>query len=225
MVVDWERVAEMTGKSFLFILEFFAKISAILISGVVLAAQGSFGAKLGAGYSSLSVSLRKLFQAPSEISEAVASISQYINMPADAQSIEAAHNVLVWLNSSVLYMDAVANNLSSQFFVTVFAALIAFLSVYMVSVILRFYRQKGEGSWLNKLEKNLGQKIFETPAEKMKRLKAEKKKVAAMQSAQKEEKPAQPVKGGESAPRSFKAAQSDNEFLQDYIRLAQNGGG
>jgi hypothetical protein len=28
-----------------------------------------------------------------------------------------------------------------------------------------------------------------------------------------------------SAPRSFRAAQNDNKFLQDYIRLAQNGGG
>jgi hypothetical protein len=225
MVIDWERVAEMTGKSFLFILEFFSKVSAILIAGVVLAAQGSFGAKLGTGFSSLSVSLRKLFQAPSEISGAATSISQYNSMPADVQSIEAAHGVLVWLNSSVQYIDAVSQNLSSQFFVTVTAAMIAYISVYLVSVVLRFYRQKGEGSWLNKLERDLGQRIFETPAEKMKRLHAEKRKAAVVQSVQMEGKQTEQPQKHESAPRSFRAAQSDNKFLQDYIRLAQNGGG
>jgi hypothetical protein len=221
MVIDWERLAVISGKGFLLILEYFVKLSALVVTAVVLSAGGTFGVKLGNGFSSLSAGLRNVFGTPSDISGLFSQLRQY---NADAGSFiwepggyEAMNSIFGYLNGAVLYLDAVANNFSNQPFATFFAAVTAFVSLYVTARLLRFYRQQGQGSRLVLLEQKLGERIFRKPVELQKRP-VPKTTTQTVEAAEKEQ---------QVRPRSGKptfSSGSENQYLQDYIRLAQNGG-
>lgn len=223
MVIDWERLAVISGKGFLLILEYFVKLSALVVTAVVLSAGGTFGVKLGTGFSSLSAGLRYVFGTPSDLSSLFAQIRQY---NADAASFiwepggyEAMNSIFGYLNVVVLYLDAVANNLSTQPFATFFASVTAFVALYFTARLLRFYRQNGQGSRLVNLEQKLGERIFRKPVEFQKQP-VPKTAIQNVEAAEKE----QPVRRRNGGKPAFTSG-TENQYLQDYIRLAQNGGG
>ena len=165
MVVDWERLAKAAGRFSLLLLEYGIKLSAIAITAVALAAQGSFLTKLGTGFGSISTALRNLFTAPVEIYEAANLIHQYNTLSAsvfnEQYGVDAINGVLAYLNGGIVYLQTVYQNFANHPFSTFFAAFIAFSSLYLISLVLRFARQRGQGSYLNRLERKLGSHVFE----------------------------------------------------------------
>jgi len=209
MVVDWEQVAYVSVKAFLFILEYCVKLTAVVVTAIVMAANGTFGDKLAIGFGSISSGLRNVFSAPGEIYGAAKLVSEYNSLPLsaiqDMQGFEAAHSVMIYLNGGVSYIASVVQNFSAQPFATFFAAVIAFTSIYIISIILRFTRQRGQGSWINKLERDLAERIFdpETPV-KQEPVKKPEPKVQKKKS------------------RPFGSATETNTHLQNYLRNAHN---
>lgn len=165
MVVDWERLAKAAGRFSLLLLEYCIKLTAIAVTAVALAAQGSFLTKLGTGFGSISIALRNLFTAPAEIYKAANLIHQYNTMSAAAFNeqfgADAINGVLAYFNGGIVYLQAVYQNFANQPLSTFFAAFIAFSSLYLISLVLRFSRQRGQGSYLNRLERKLGRHVFE----------------------------------------------------------------
>lgn len=213
MAVEWENVIKSGGKLFLLFLEYCVKVTAVVVTAVTLSARGAFGEKLGTGFSSLSPSLRKLFDSPSEISGAASMIHEYHTLSAAAfneqYGTEAISGVLAYLNGGIVYLQTVAQNFASQPFSTFFAALVAFGSLYLLSFILRFARQKGQGSYLTRLERKLAARIFDefkTPASPVKKHSSETDPVLKKQSKE-----------------PIASPQRTNEYLQDYMRSAKSG--
>ncbi len=165
MVIDWERIAKAAGRFSLLLLEYCIKLSAIAVTAIALAAQGSFLTKLGTGFGSISPALKQIFTAPAEIYEAANLIHKYNTLPAAAfneqYGADAINGALAYLNGGIVYLQTVYQNFANQPFTTFFAALIAFGTLYSISLILRFARQKGQGSYLNRLERKLGEHVFE----------------------------------------------------------------
>jgi hypothetical protein len=245
MVVDWERLAVASGKLFLLILEYCIKLSAVVVTAVVMAAQGTFGVKLATGFSSISPALRKLFNAPSEISNTARLIHEFNSLPAavfnEVYGHDAIAGLMAYLGGGVAYIQTVSANFASQPFATFFAATIAFFSLYLTSWVLRFYRQKGEGSWLNKMERKFSDYIFKKPElspkpeiakktepkrgfDSNKNFKATKKfgeNEIAESGNRSEHKKVRQIKSIDSQGMS----QSNNKHLENFIRLAQKGGG
>ena len=214
MAIDWEDILKSGGKLFLLVLEYSVKLTAVVVAAVTLSARGTFGEKLGAGFSSLSPSLRKLFDAPSEISGAASVIHEYHTLPASAfheqYGADAINGVLAYLNGGIVYLQTVTQNFANQPFSTFFAALVAFGGLYLLSFILRFARQKGQGSYLTRLERRLASRIFDefkAPPRPAKNHVSETEPGLKKQSKQ-----------------QIASPQKSNEYLQDYMRSAKNGG-
>lgn len=227
MVVDWERLAELSGKLFILFLEYCIKLSAVLVTGVVLAAEGTFWVKLGTGFSSVSSSLRKLFGVPSELGSAYNLVYDYNSLSANMfymqHGNDAIESFMAYLNGGVAYLQTVNYNFGSQPFATFFAAVFAFFTLYLTSQVLRFYRQKGEGSYFNKMERKLGEYIFKTPEEL---LKPELRKKPEPKKNSEPERSSEEAQSGKSKTvRKFGMNQTNNEYLEDYIRQTQNGDG
>lgn len=208
MVVDWEKAAYVTLKAFLFVLEYCVKLTAVVVTAIVMAAKGTFGDKLATGFSSVSSGLRNVFSAPGEIYGAAKLVSEYNSLSQSAiqemHGFEAAHGVMTYLNGGVSYLASVGQNFSSQPFATFFAAVIAFASIYLISIILRFTRQRGQGTWLNKLERELAERIFD-PETPVKREPVKKPEPKVQKKKQ----------------RPFGTATETNTHLQEYLKSAQ----
>lgn len=244
MVINWERIGRIAGKSFLFFLEYCIKLSAFVVTAVVLSAKGSFGTKLGTGFSSISPSLRSLFEAPGEIVGAAATIHDYNTMTEAAFNVQyganAIHNVLAYLDGGIVYVNTVMSNFGSQPFATFFAAIISFWSLYMISLVLRFARQKGQGSYFNKLERKLSDRIYETSRRLTKPVPEVKPETNGSSINSKTgvsvgthtngstgtstgNKRNVGSGMGKRSAKSFKKAQQTNKYLQDYMKSVQNG--
>lgn len=231
MVIDWERVAVLTGKGVLLVLEYMIKLSAFVVTAIVLSANGTFGGKLGAGFSSLSSGLRNVFGVPGDLATLLSELRAY---RADAASFiwepggyEALNSILSYLNGSIVYLDAVGANFSNQPFSTFFAAVIGFVSLYATARLLRFYRQKGQGSRIVNLEQKLGERVFRKPAEFQKPpapISAATHAAATPSGVEEKSVPGQESASGARRVKPAFSSDSENKFLQDYIRLAQNGG-
>jgi hypothetical protein len=223
MVVDWERLAMISGKVFLLFLEYCIKLSAVVVTAVVMAAQGTLGVKLSTGFTSISKSLRVMFEAPSGIKSAYQLIYEYNTLPAgvfvEQNGTESVAGLMAYLNGAVIYFQSVFYNFAYQPYATFFAALIAFFTLYITSRVVRFYRQKGEGSFFTRMERKLGEYIFKTPKELLKPELRRKAEPANEESSASEEP------GRNRNIRKFGTGGSNNKFLEDYIRHAQNGDG
>lgn len=243
MVVDWERVAKVSGKIFLLFLEYCVKISAFAVTAVVLITDGSFGAKLGTGFASISSALRTAFSAPGKIVDTAYTIHDYHHMTEAAfnsrYGADAIDGILAFFNGGITYLQDVSQSFAQQPFATFFASLIAFGSLYFISLVLRFARQKGQGSYLNRLERRLGERIFNDDSKP--KIKPQKPKAAKVKKKKKSKlgskfrtKP-QPVStNGTSSPKrssngnkkskSFGSngnADKVNKHLQNYLNQAQ----
>lgn len=220
MVINWERIGKIAGKFFLVFLEYCIKLSAFVVTAVVLATNGSFGTKLGTGFSSISPSLRTLFESPGEISEAAAVIHEYNTLgPAvfnEQYGVEAINSVMAYLDGGIVYLQTVMSNFGSQPFATFFAAILSFWSLYLISLVLRFARQKGQGSYFNKLERKLSDRIFETS----RRLTQPRPEVKPETRTETETRKS--PSNSNSSPFK-KSSSKTNKYLQDYMKSVQNG--
>lgn len=162
--MDWERAGRITGRFFLLFLEYCFKISALIVASITLAAKGSFGTKLAAGFTSLSPALRRIVEAPGKISETATIINDYNTLSAAVFSEryggQAIDSVLIFLNEGILYFQAIYQNMVQQPLVTLIAAGIAFITLYLLGRILRFARQKGRGSYIHRIERKIGDRVF-----------------------------------------------------------------
>ena len=240
MVINWERIGKIAGKFFFLFLEYCIKLSAFVVTAVVLAADGAFGTKLGTGFSSISASLRTLFEAPAEIAGAATVIHKYNSLGVDAfneqYGTEAIQSVLAYLDGGIIYVNTVMSNFGSQPFATFFAAVISFWSLYMLSLVLRFARQKGQGSYFNKLERKLSDRIYETSRRLTKPPKSEAQTVNGANingstngntntyaNTNTGSNFSSKSKARKRTPKSFKDAEKTNKYLQDYMKSVQNG--
>lgn len=241
MVINWERIGRIAGKSFFLFLEYCIKLSAFVVTAVVLAADGTFGVKLGTGFSSISQSLRSLFEAPGEIAGAATVIHDYNMLGAAAfneqYGADAINGALAYLDGGIIYWNTVMSNFGSQPFATFFAAIISFWSLYMISLILRFARQKGQGSYFNKLERKLSDRIYETsrrltrpvPESKPQMNGSTGSKTGASDGTYTNGSTSLGSNGnlgsgaGKRSAKPFQKAQQNNKYLQDYLKSVQNG--
>jgi hypothetical protein len=212
LVIDWERIAKAAGRFSLLLLEYSIKLSAIAVTAVALAAQGSFLTKLGTGFGSISIALRNIFTAPAEIYEAANLIHKYNTMSAAAFNeqfgADAINGVLAYLNVGIVYLQTVYQNFANQPFSTFFAAFIAFFILYLISLVLRFARQKGQGSFLNRLERKLSGHVFDTYDLQGNRV------------TEKNLKPKHTSQG--KGFRQFGNSQKPNEYLKNYSRTTRD---
>ena len=161
---DYVTVSKKLGIFGLWLLEKSFKLVAIVAAGVVLSANGTFAEKLKTGFSSLSGALRKLFEFPAEMDRMGTIIHDYNHLTAaqfNTQYGSEALDSLLWnLNAGIDYLILVYQNLTNQPISTLVACALAFGTFWILSRVLRFYRQKGRGTWLVRLERRLGEKIF-----------------------------------------------------------------
>lgn len=161
---DYVTVSKKLGIFGLWLLEKSFKLVAIVAAGVVLSANGPFAEKLKTGFSSLSGVLRKLFEFPAEMDRMGTIIYDYNHLTVaqfNSQYGSEAIDSLLWnLNAGIDYLILVYQNLTNQPISTLVACALAFGTFWILSRVLRFYRQKGRGTWLVRLERRLGEKIF-----------------------------------------------------------------
>lgn len=159
-----QKSGRIVSTSLLFILEYGFKFLAGVGAAIVLAADGSFFGKLGAGLGSLFPALRQLLKVPENFRYIGTVIEDYNTMTAASFNQQyggqAINHVLQELNEGVDYFQAVYQNLTTQPVATIFATVIAFSVLYLLGRASRFVRQKGQGSYIDRVERRLGDRVF-----------------------------------------------------------------
>ncbi len=161
--MDWERIGIAAGRFFLRLIEYCFKACALLAAGIVMVAPGGFSQKIGAGFSNLSGVLRQLAELPSEIRSMAVLIKDYNTLPPSTFNemyTAGIEPVMAYLNNINIYFELLGQSLSSRPLATLGAALVLFASFYLLAWVIRFYRQKGQGSWKTQMEREFGDKIF-----------------------------------------------------------------
>lgn len=161
------RLLTLAAKPFLFLLEYVFKFTAGVVGLIVLGAGGSFFSKLGTGLGSIAGVLRQIVEWLAQLAYVSTVIRDYNTLTASEFNQryggQAMNRVMESLNEAVAYGQAVYQNLTQEPFSTVIATLIAFLLFYILGRACRFYRQMGQGSFLAKKERKLGQHVFDHP--------------------------------------------------------------
>jgi hypothetical protein len=159
------RFLTLAAKPFLFLLEYLFKLSAGVIAMIVMGAEGSFFGKLSTGFGSITGILRRVAEWPERLSYLGTVIQDYNTLTAatfnERYGGQAVNRVMESLNEGVAYGQAVYQNFALQPFATIIATLIAFLIFYVIGRMCRFFRQKGQGSFLVKKERELGKQFFD----------------------------------------------------------------
>lgn len=158
------RFLPFVVKPFLFVLEYLFKLSAGIVTVIVLGSQGSFIVKLGTGFGSLIYVYEQLLEWPGKLTYLGSVIHDYNTLTASAFNQryggQALNRTMESLNEGVLYVQSVYQNLAEQPFATVIATFIAFAVLYFFARTFRFIRQRGEGSYLVRKERELGKQVF-----------------------------------------------------------------
>lgn len=159
------RLRRAASGTVLFILEYLFKFTAGVLALIVLAAEGSFWGKLGAGFGSLAGITRRIAGWPDQIAYLARVVSDYTSVTAAEFNRQyggdAVNRVMDTLNEAVTYGQAVYHNLAVQPAATVGATLLAFLAFYLMARSCRFVRQRGRGSYIVRKERELGRRVFE----------------------------------------------------------------
>lgn len=131
---------------------------------MVLAAPGSFFSKIAAGFGSVIVALQKLTNWPEQIRYFSTLVEDYNSMTAakfhQTYGGDAINRFMESLNESVSYLQLVYQNITHQPIATLLATLIAFGTFYLGARLVRFVRQRGQGSYLTRKEREIGQRVF-----------------------------------------------------------------
>lgn len=159
----------MISNVFLFFLEYFFKLSSGVVSLIVIGASGSFSSKLGTGFASLLPTLMHVTEFPQKFSNTMDVINDYNTLTAASFNQryggQALNQVMISMNDGVAYFQGVYQNLSQQPVATILAVTVAFSSLYLIGRGLCFIRQKGQGSYITRLERKLGYRLFKTPGD------------------------------------------------------------
>jgi hypothetical protein len=162
--MKWERIGKISYQFVLILIEWGFKLCAIVAAGMALSSKGSFGTKLSAGFGSLSYGLRQLVEAPAEFNEISWAARKYREIGhaefQESYGMAPIDQLVSSLNSFFVFVYQISSNLSQSPFVSIIAAVLVFISFYFLSRIIRFTRQKGQGSLLYRFEQRLGDQIF-----------------------------------------------------------------
>ncbi|MDX1639097.1 MAG: hypothetical protein R3281_14095 [Balneolaceae bacterium] len=162
--MDWEDIGRGAGKFFLAALEYCFKICAFVAAAIAINTQGVLTDKISNSFTALPLSLRRLLELPGELMEMGTIIhdyhSQTIAAFTKAYGVGATNNVLQTLNGAVEYVIGVYNNVTQSPLSTMVAMLVVFSTFYLLARVLRFARQRGEGSYLTRLERKLAAKVY-----------------------------------------------------------------
>jgi len=157
----------LVAKTVLFLLEYLFKLAAGIIAMIVLGAGGSFFGKVGTGFGSIGSVLHQIAEWPDRLTYIGTVIQDYNTLTAatfnERYGGNALNRVMELLNEGVAYGQAVYENITRQPVATIVATLLVFLLLYITGRACRFYRQKGQGSFLTKKERELGQRVFDQP--------------------------------------------------------------
>jgi len=161
------RLLSLASKPILFLLEYLFKFAAGVISMIVLGAGGSFFSKISTGFGSIGKVLQQIAEWPDRLTYFSTLIQDYNTLTASTFNQryggDAINRVMELLNEAVAYGQAVYQNITQQPVATIVATLLVFLLLYIIGRACRFYRQKGQGSFLVKKERQLGKRVFDQP--------------------------------------------------------------
>ncbi len=148
----------------LIIVEFCLKLAAPLAAFITMAASGDFISKIITGFQSLPTAIREIIWWLENISEIGRIIEDYNTLTAatfnQKYGAGAVNSVMNYLNEGVAYLQQVYQNLIEQPIFTLLAALLIFLIFYLVARLVRFVRQRGQGSIIDKFERKTGDRVF-----------------------------------------------------------------
>lgn len=158
------RLLKLINHSILLVLEYVFKITAGIISIIVLGAPDSFFSKLGTGFGSFMQVYHKLTEWPEKMNYISTVIQDYNTQTAavfhQRYGGQAMDRVMEMLNEGVAFFQAVYENLAQQPLATISATLLAFLLFYFCARTCRFVRQRGQGSYLIRKEREIGNRVF-----------------------------------------------------------------
>ncbi len=148
----------------LWLLELIFKVTSSVAALITLGQKGSFFEKVGAGFSSLPQAGNEFYETVSSSEYILGVINDYNTMTAAAFNQKygggAVNYVMTYLNDGVAYLLNVYENMSAEPVATLLAALVVFCILYLLARSLRFYRQRGQGSFIDRAERKAGAKVF-----------------------------------------------------------------
>jgi len=148
----------------LFVVEYCLKVAAPLAAFISMAAGGGFVNKVIEGFRSLPDAVHEIIWWFGNIGEIGTIIDDYNALTAanfnQKYGAGAINSVMEYLNEGVAYLQRVLENMSNQPVSTVIAALLIFLIFYLSARLVRFIRQRGQGSVVTKFERRMGDKVF-----------------------------------------------------------------
>lgn len=162
--MNWEKVGKASYQFSLSVIEWGFKLCALVAGMLALAANGSFGNKVGTAFGSLPEGLRQLFTFPSAFNKMSWTAREYHQMGEgrfrEAYGMMPVDQLIGSLSGYFSFFHEISVSLSRAPLMSVTAALMAFLSFYVLGRIIRFARQRGQGSYLCRLEQQLGDQVF-----------------------------------------------------------------
>lgn len=169
------QTIKQTGRAvanpILWLLEIIFKITSTLAAALTLGVKGSFFKKVAGGFASLPEAGSELYQTVGSSGYIAGLINDYNTMTAAAFNQKygsgAVNYVMNYLNDGVGYLLSVYENLSSEPVSSLLAALLVFITLYITARLFRFIRQRGQGSYLDRMERRAGERLFQSssPAE------------------------------------------------------------
>jgi len=163
--MDWEKIGRISYKFLLYVIELGFKLCAFVAGWFALAAGGTLGMRIGTGFTSISLGLRHLLAAPAEFQRMSWLVRDYCRMGKDvfrqSYGAQAIEQFMRSINEGITFIQRINSNLYQHPLATVIATTVVFLTFYLLARIIRFARQNGRGSWLNRMEVRLGNSIFD----------------------------------------------------------------
>lgn len=162
------QILKRTGRAgssmLLWIMEMGFKLLAPIAAAISLGDQGNFLSKIGTGLGSLPEKISELVRTIRNTDYVTRVIDDYNSLTAAAFNEkyggDAINYVMQYLNEGVAYIQNVYQNITAEPVSTVLAALLVFMLLYLSGRLMRFVRQRGQGSVIDKMERKAGEKIF-----------------------------------------------------------------
>ena len=145
-------------------IEYAMKATAATAGLLSLGADGGLVGKTLAGYRSIPATIGELRHIPAKLSSVTQIVNDYNTQTAREFTTTYGGDVLQMISDNlsglINYGRQVAENFQTAPLTTVSAAGIAFLGAYGFGRMTRFWRQKGQGSFVQKFERDLGDRVF-----------------------------------------------------------------
>lgn len=164
-----KNTGRATSGALLWLVEMAFKITAPVAAAISLGTRGGFFDKVGTGFASLPETIRELFLTLGSSDYVSQVINDYNTLTAASFNEKygggAIQYVMQYLNEGVVYLQRVYQNLTTETISTVIATLLVFVMLYLISRSVRFVRQRGQGSVVDRMERRAGDKIFGAKSE------------------------------------------------------------